>query len=186
MYSRQAGGHGSVVSTQCITTLHQPLHRACQWHLRIRVLPDLGHGVNYCRYIQGLCHIHCIVYLAVEKDSQNLEPANRASGRLAPFDLDILMIPTHCCPSSLDRVQCSGRLISHEAAAALASAEGCWRHCMLALQYILHIIHMYTHWQLALHSSHMSVKRKAGCMVLCRLQMLTLLLAAVGMFGHIQ
>lgn len=54
---------------------------------------------------------------------------------------------------------------------------------MLALQYILHIIHMYTHWQLALHSSHMSVKRKAGCMVLCRFQMLTLL-AAVAMFGH--
>ncbi len=25
--------------------------------------------------------------------------------------------------------------------------------CVLALQYVLHIIHMYTPWQLALHSS---------------------------------
>lgn len=57
--------------------------------------------------------------------------------------------------------------------------------CVLALQYVLHIIHMYTPWQLALHSSHIDEGEEQGCMVLCRSQMLTLL-AAVAMFGIVR
>ena len=49
------------------------------------------HGVNCA--LQGLCHIHCIVYLAVKTVRTKAvikEPAYSASGRLARCDLNVL------------------------------------------------------------------------------------------------